>query len=186
MAKRWMWCPEPALGTTFHPGIDNFPRRHGQVGLFDPPQQAPTGPTVPASDQFALFRRASIRRKEERFIRKIVFVQKEATARIKISRLLDQAGWWFFDEDAGPANIVPERNVKLTHDRLVAVGTDLEKSPHAFVDFLLLDGRGKPLIVLEVKSADKTPLPAKDMARKYDRSQIARLVILSNGNFRRR
>ncbi|KAB2883293.1 MAG: DEAD/DEAH box helicase [Albidovulum sp.] len=109
-------------------------------------------------------------------------VQKEATARIKINRLLEQAGWRFFDEAAGPANIVLEPNVKLTRDRLDALGDDLEKAANGFVDFLLLDGRGKPLIVLEAKSEDKNPLSAKEQARKYARSQNARFVILSNGN----
>jgi type I restriction enzyme R subunit len=31
---------------------------------------------------------------------------KEATARIKINRLLVEAGWRFFDDSAGSANIV--------------------------------------------------------------------------------
>ncbi len=32
--------------------------------------------------------------------------RKEATARIKINRLLEAAGWRFFDDKSGPANIV--------------------------------------------------------------------------------
>ncbi len=89
-------------------------------------------------------------------------VQKEATARIKINRLLEQARWRFFDEAAGPANIVLEPNVKLTPERLHSLGDNLEKAAKGFVDFLLLDGRGKPLIVLEAKSEDKNPLSAKE------------------------
>lgn len=107
---------------------------------------------------------------------------KEATARIKINRLLEEAGWRFFDEAAGPANIVLEPNVKLKGSDIDALGEDFEKAKNGFVDFLLLDGAGKPLIVLEAKSEDKHPLSAKEQARKYARSQSARFVILSNGN----
>lgn len=107
---------------------------------------------------------------------------KEATARIKINRLLDEAGWRFFDDESGPANVVLEPNVKLSHSELDALGENLEKTKNGFVDFLLLDRIGKPLIVLEAKSEDKNPLSAKEQARKYARSQNARFVILSNGN----
>lgn len=107
---------------------------------------------------------------------------KEATARIKINRLLDEAGWRFFDDATGPANIVLEPNVKLRPLDLDGLGDDLEKAPNGFVDFLLLDGNGKPLIVLEAKSESKNPLSAKEQARKYARSQNARFIILSNGN----
>ena len=33
---------------------------------------------------------------------------KEAKARIKINRLLEEAGWRFFDDESGSANIVLE------------------------------------------------------------------------------
>lgn len=107
---------------------------------------------------------------------------KEATARIKINRLLDEAGWRFFDDANGKANVVLEPNVKLTEAHLNALGDDLEKSAAGFIDFLLLDDFGKPLVVLEAKSESKTPLSGKEQARKYARSQNARFVILSNGN----
>ncbi|MCZ8036354.1 MAG: DEAD/DEAH box helicase family protein [Novosphingobium sp.] len=107
---------------------------------------------------------------------------KEATARIKINRLLDEAGWRFFDDIKGPANVVLEPNVKISAGDLEALGDDLEKSKNGFVDFLLLDSAGKPLVVLEAKSEAKNPLSAKEQARKYARSQNARFVILSNGN----
>lgn len=107
---------------------------------------------------------------------------KEATARIKINRLLVEAGWRFFDEESGKANIVLEPNVKLAQRDLDALGNDLELTKSGFVDFLLLDARGKPLVVLEAKSEGKNPLWAKEQARKYARSQNARFVILSNGN----
>ncbi len=39
---------------------------------------------------------------------------KEAKARIKINKLLEESGWRFFDEKGGKANIVLEPNIKLT------------------------------------------------------------------------
>ena len=108
--------------------------------------------------------------------------RNEATARIKINRLLEQAGWRFFENSTGPANVVLEPNVKLKPEDLTSLGDDLEKTPNGFIDFLLLDERGKPLIVLEAKGERKNPLSAKEQARKYARSQDARFVILSNGN----
>jgi type I restriction enzyme R subunit len=107
---------------------------------------------------------------------------KEATARIKINRLLEEAGWRFFDDNSGAANVVLEPNVKLRETDLAALGDDLEKTTNGFIDFLLLNESGKPLVVLEAKSESKNPLSAKEQARKYARSQNARFVILSNGN----
>ncbi|UIJ71925.1 DEAD/DEAH box helicase family protein [Aurantimonas sp. HBX-1] len=106
---------------------------------------------------------------------------KEATARIKINKLLEEAGWRFFESERGPANIVLEPNVKLKNADIEALGRDFEKSKNGFIDFLLLDVDGKPLIILEAKSEGKHPLSAKEQARKYARSQNARFVILSNG-----
>ena len=40
-------------------------------------------------------------------------MKKEAKARIRINRLLQRAGWRFFDDEKGPANIVLEANVKI-------------------------------------------------------------------------
>ena len=75
---------------------------------------------------------------------------KEATARIKINKLLEAAGWRFFDDAAGPANIQLEPQVKL-------------KSSRGFIDFLLLNEKGFPFIVLEAKAEDKA---VKDEERK--------------------
>ena len=107
---------------------------------------------------------------------------KEASARIKINRLLENAGWRFFADGNGPANIQLEPSVKLTQQDLDALGVDFEKASRGFIDFLLLDIRGFPLIVLEAKAEDKNPLVGKEQARKYARSQNCRYVILSNGN----
>ncbi|MDO9414507.1 DEAD/DEAH box helicase family protein [Pararhizobium sp.] len=107
---------------------------------------------------------------------------KEATARIKINRLLEEAGWRFFADEAGPANIVLEPNTKITRADIDALGEDFETVKNGFIDFLLLDQDGRPLIVLEAKSEGKNPLAAKEQARRYAREQNARFVILSNGN----
>ena len=107
---------------------------------------------------------------------------KEATARIKINKLLEAAGWRFFAEGGAPANIRLEPSVTITSSHLDALGEDFEKTSRGFIDFLLLDARGFPLIVLEAKSEEKSPLVGKEQARKYARSQNCRFVILSNGN----
>ena len=107
---------------------------------------------------------------------------KEATARVKINKLLESAGWRFFDDEDGPANIRLEASVTLKKPDLDELGEDFEKTSKGFVDFLLLDSKGFPLIVLEAKSEDKEPLVGKEQARKYARSQDCRFVILSNGN----
>lgn len=86
---------------------------------------------------------------------------KEASARIKINRLLDEAGWRFFDDENGPANIVLEPNTKITDTQIDDLGNDFETTKNGFIDFLLLDRDGKPLIVLEAKSEAKTLFPPK-------------------------
>lgn len=107
---------------------------------------------------------------------------KEAKARIKINKLLEAAGWRFFDDENGPANIQLEANVKLTKRQMDEYGQNFEKIKNGFVDFLLLDENGKPFIVLEAKSEDIDPLVGKEQARKYAQSQFVKYVILSNGN----
>ncbi len=107
---------------------------------------------------------------------------KEATARIKINKLLEAVGWRFFTTENGPANIKLEPNVTIKTIDLDALGENFEKTSKGFIDFLLLDAKGFPFIVLEAKSEDKSPLFGKEQARKYARSQNCRFVILSNGN----
>lgn len=106
----------------------------------------------------------------------------EAVARIKINKALDRAGWRFFDSADGQANIVLEPKVKLTEASVDALGEDFELTTNGFIDFLLLDASGRPLVVLEAKAESKDPLVGKEQARKYARSQNCRFLILSNGN----
>lgn len=108
--------------------------------------------------------------------------EKEARARIKINNLLLEAGWRFLDDETGPANILLENHIKITKHQLDEWGEDFEKTTHGFVDFLLLDGKGFPVVVLEAKAEDKNPLIGKEQARKYARAQNCRFIILSNGN----
>ena len=107
---------------------------------------------------------------------------KEAKARIKINKLLEESGWRFFDDAKGKANIVLEPKVKVTKAAIDALGDNFEDTGNGFIDFLLLDEAGFPLAVLEAKSEDKNPLVGKEQARKYAKSQNCRFVILSNGN----
>lgn len=109
-------------------------------------------------------------------------MSKEAKARIKINKLLEEAGWRFFDNDEGNANIVLENKAKLTQMELDEFGEDFEKTSNGFIDYLLLDNKGFPFIVLEAKKEDINPLFAKEQARKYAQSQNCRFIILSNGN----
>ena len=109
-------------------------------------------------------------------------MQKEAKARIKINNLLQNAGWRFFDDEKGNANIVLENNAKITKQTIDEFGNDFEKTKKGFIDFLLLDEKGFPFVVLEAKSEDKDPLDGKEQARRYAQSQNARFIILSNGN----
>ena len=46
----------------------------------------------------------------------------EAESRIKINKLLEDAGWRFFNDEDGPANICLEEGVKLTQKDIDAFG----------------------------------------------------------------
>ncbi|HAI6833955.1 TPA: DEAD/DEAH box helicase family protein, partial [Escherichia coli] len=107
---------------------------------------------------------------------------KEAQARIKINKLLESAGWRFFDDAKGKANVALELNVKLSQTQINELGENFEATKNGFIDFLLLDEKNHPLVVLEAKSEDKNPLVGKEQARKYAKSLDCRFVILSNGN----
>jgi len=107
---------------------------------------------------------------------------KEAKARIKINKLLEESGWIFFDDKGKPANIILENNTKITQIKLDEFGDNFEKTSNGFIDYLLLDDKGFPLIILEAKKEEINPLSAKEQARKYATSQNCRFVILTNGN----
>ena len=107
-------------------------------------------------------------------------LEKEALARIKINKLLEDAGWRFFDNENGKANIQLEPNVKLTKsdlDGLVQNGTK-----NGYVDYLLLDEQNFPFVVVEAKKEEIHPLEAKEQARKYANSLRCKYIILTNGS----
>ncbi len=109
-------------------------------------------------------------------------LKKEAQARIKINKLLEDAGWRFFDDERGVANIQLEPGVKLTKQKLDTLGENFETETRGYVDYLLLDENKYPIVVVEAKKENIHPLDAKEQARDYAYSQRCRFVILSNGN----
>ncbi len=108
-------------------------------------------------------------------------MKNEATARIRINKLLEEAGWRFFDDENGQANILLENKVQITQKIIDEWGEDYEKTSSGSLDFLLVDNSGKPICVLEAKKESIHPLAAKEQARKYAKSVEANYVILSNG-----
>ena len=88
----------------------------------------------------------------------------EATARIKINRLLELSGWRFLDDEDGSANIRLEPSVAIKTADLDELGSDFEKTEKGFIDLLLLDERGRPLVVLEAKSERNDPIVGKEQA----------------------
>ncbi len=108
-------------------------------------------------------------------------INNEASARIRINKLLEEAGWRFFDTREGKANILLENHVKITQQDIDAWGHDFEKTKSGSLDFLLLDSDNKPLCVLEAKREKLHPLVAKEQARIYAKTVSAQFIILSNG-----
>jgi len=86
-----------------------------------------------------------------------IIMENEATTRIKINKMLEEAGWNLIGEN---------KNVEVEYSRS---------------DYMLLDSRKYPLCVLEAKKENVNPLSAKEQARNYAEKQNARFVILSNG-----
>lgn len=107
---------------------------------------------------------------------------KEAQARIKINKHLEESGWRFETDKTGSANIRLEAGVKFAE-----LGDDFENAEthdkrRGAIDFLLLDKDGRALVVVEAKKESVDPLSAKEQARNYARNVNARFIILSNGN----
>ena len=108
-------------------------------------------------------------------------MNNEAHSRIKINQLLSEAGWRFFDNEHGKANILLENYVKITQSEIDAWGNDFEKTRGGSLDFLLVDSDNKPTCVLEAKKESLHPLIAKEQARIYANTVGAQYIILSNG-----
>lgn len=109
-------------------------------------------------------------------------MSKEARSRIKINKLLEESGWRFFDNAEGKANIILENHVKIDKSSQNNLGDNFENTTNGYIDYLLLDDKGFPFLVLEAKKEEINPLFAKEQARKYAQSQNCRFIILSNGN----
>jgi len=103
--------------------------------------------------------------------------ETEAQARIKINKLLEEAGWRLFDDERGRTNILLENKAEIREGI-----SDDEKSRRGFLDYLLLDDEGFPLVVVEAKAEGIHPLAGKEQSRIYTVSKNCRFVILSNGN----
>src|SRR5205085_2990796 len=97
----------------------------------------------------------------------------EAKARIKINRLLEEAGWRFFDDETGHANVLLEQNVKITQTLLDELGSDFEKTKNGFTDYSLLGEDGRVVTVVEAKAEHLNPLVGKEQARAYAYKQNA-------------
>jgi type I restriction enzyme R subunit len=109
--------------------------------------------------------------------------KKEAAARLKINRMLEESGWRLLDNTVGRANVDVETRLnpgkKLDSSQL---GDDFNEAQGGFIDYLLLNEDQKPIAVLEAKRESKSPLDGKEQARDYANRTHVRYVILSNGN----
>lgn len=103
---------------------------------------------------------------------------KEAKARIRINKLLEEAGWRLLDEGGLKANVQFEPRIKIAEK----YGEGFTKLKNGFADYILLDESSFPICVVEAKAEDLNPLVGKEQARTYAQNQNCRFVILSNGN----
>lgn len=84
----------------------------------------------------------------------------EMDARMKIDRLLREAGWAIEDK--------------------TQISTEAQANGRA--DYLLRDRTGKPLAVVEAKAGDIDPYTAKNQAARYAKDAEVRFAFLSNGD----
>src|SRR6266702_3351001 len=107
----------------------------------------------------------------------------EAQARITINRMLEDAGWRFLpDGDGQRENVILEHRLSgRTFSPSADLGTDFERAPEGFVDYVLLNTDGRAVAVVEAKRESIDPLTAKEQARAYAASLNASHIFLSNG-----
>ena len=67
-------------------------------------------------------------------------MNKEAKARVKINKLLEDAGWRLLDDENGKANVELEQGVSITKDDIDDFGDNYKKTRKGFLDYLLLLG----------------------------------------------
>jgi hypothetical protein len=102
---------------------------------------------------------------------------KEATARIKINHLLEEAGWRFFADGSTPANIRLEPSVTIKSAELDAMGENFEKTSKGFIDFLLLDAEVFHCLCWKPSQRIRTRLSAKS---RPENAPSRRTVVLSS------
>lgn len=93
---------------------------------------------------------------------------KEALARVKIDKLLEDSGWRLLDENQERKNVVLEQGYRC------------EKKTK-FTDYLLLDVYNRPLAVIEAKKKDYPLRSAKAQAMEYATRLGVNYFYLSNG-----
>ena len=108
--------------------------------------------------------------------------RQEDTARERIRHMLEDAGWRLFDGPEGPANVRLDPEISLTRAQWDELGGDFRHVGAGRVDFLLLDGGGAPLAVLEAKPGAGDPLGTREQARAQGRALSAPFALLSNGS----
>ncbi len=96
-------------------------------------------------------------------------MSKEAQARLKINKLLEESEWVLVDTDTQKSNVRVETKIESEGNR-------------GFIDYVLLDTKGFPLVVVEAKNEDKDPLVGKEQSRTYAKSIHSRFIILTNSN----
>ena len=69
-------------------------------------------------------------------------MSKEAQTRLKINKLLEESGWVLVDTETDKCNVRVETKIQHEGNR-------------GFIDYVLLDSKGFPLVVVEAKNEDK-------------------------------
>ena len=67
---------------------------------------------------------------------------KEASARIKINKLLEEANWRFLDNQKGRTNTQLETGSKVTKQQLDDLEDDFENVTQGYLDYLLIGNDG--------------------------------------------
>ncbi len=107
---------------------------------------------------------------------------KEASARLIINKLLEEAGWQLTDDESGKANVGVENHIVVDSPKQEStLGDDFEYISGGFADYVLYGQNNKPIAVLEAKRSKIHPLEAKEQARQYAQKMGVRWVLLSNG-----
>jgi hypothetical protein len=83
---------------------------------------------------------------------------KEVTARIKINRLLNAAGWRFFQDDNAPANIRLGPGVTIKIIDLDALGDNFRKRTRGYIEAWQVSATPKREFIPRIKKKIQTSL----------------------------